>query len=497
MRKLLLLLVSGSFIAFQTISCGGDDNNNIITLLISPEGPTIVKRDATLQFTANTEVTWSVAGGDSRGTIDAAGLYTPPATIPVDSPAVSILAETADGQSAEAFVDLRAADVLSFSEALPVNDTVIPFSAVLGTILIAPLADRIGVTRGSVRVDSVWGIDDGGIGVTAFSQSVAFGAFSPEQPITDTAQNNFPMSLETDLQNNPQLLALTEDVSSRAVFMSSDDGGASFGEPVPISTANPDDIHQGGNLRIDGQGDLHVLLTETDTSVLDGPTNVFYSRSDDEGGTWSPLLPLSDAVDDSLEVLFPSLGVSGDGQSVVACWTQNDNIFYAFSSDGGANFNDAQALTSANENEICRVAVGPEGRFYITYSEILNTDGVNIVLRTSTDGGQTFGSPFFVNGSTPETGEAVTTIAVDSLGRIDVVWISDPSGASDTGDLVHSRSIDGGVTFSPKVTVFDATELEQVGFPSGIRHDEADRLYLQYYDINANIDGNIFLLHGE
>ncbi|HKY63140.1 MAG TPA: sialidase family protein [bacterium] len=497
MRKLLLALISGSFLAFQVMSCGGDNDNNVVALEISPEGPTIVRRDATLQFSANVPVSWTVEGGDSRGTIDANGLYTPPATLPVDDAAVSVVATTEDGQSAESFVELRAADVLSFSPALPINQTPIPFAAVLTTIILGPLSDRIAVAPQAVQVDSVWGNDDSGA-ITLFGQSDDFAAFSPEQPITEAAEELSPVGIDKDLQGNPMLMLVSGTPNNRIQFMASDDGGATFNEPVPVSTPNPTNPQVGGNFRQDEEGILHLVFSETDTSVLDGPTNVFYTNSNDGGGTWSPAIPLSDAIDDSVEIGFAFMGVSGNGQNIVGCWNEDENIAYSHSSDGGANFSAPQSLTSADENELCRVAVGPQGEFYITYTAIVGPDQANIVVRKSTDGGQTFGGPVNANGAAPVVGEAIAMISVDDLGRIDVVWISDLEGDGQGGDIVHARSLDGGTAFSEAVTVFDATTADEIGFPNGLRHDRAGRLYLQYFDVfESPADSNLFLVHGE
>ncbi|HEX5033832.1 MAG TPA: sialidase family protein, partial [bacterium] len=327
MRKLLLVLISGSLLALQVMSCGGD-NDNVVALVISPEGPTIVRRDATLQFSANLPVTWTVEGGDSRGTIDAGGLYTPPATLPVDDAAVSVVATTEDGQSAESFVDLRAADVLTFSPALPINQEPVPFAALLATIILGPLSDRIAVAPEGVQVDSVWGTEDSGAAVTLLGQSDDFAPFSPERPITEAGEELFPVGIDKDPQGNPMVM-LVAGPDSRIEFMTSDDGGATFNEPVPVSTPNPGNSQIGGNFRQDELGNLHLVFAENDESVLNGPTNVFYTSSNDGGGSWSPAIPLSDAIDDTIEIGFAFVGVSGHGQNVVACWNEETNIVFS------------------------------------------------------------------------------------------------------------------------------------------------------------------------
>lgn len=500
MRKAILIVVSGMLMAFQVMSCGSSNNGG---LDISPEGPTIVKRGATLQFTSNQVVTWSVAGGNANGTISADGLYTAPDTLPLSHDQVSVLAEDGDGNSAEAFVDLRAADTLAFAAPVPINSQPIEALAILINITLGPVNDYIAAARLSVEADSVWGSVDSSVApVTFFSQNPGLGGFAPQIPATSAGERTFPIALELDDQDNPIVMAVTEPTPTpsptRLSVLTSTDGGASFSNPSPVSTANPAFEQQGGSFRRDAQGDLHLVFRETDTSVLNGPTNVSYTRSDDGGVNWTPALPLSNLPDDTVDVLFPFVAASENGQNVVACWNQDEQIFYAFSSDGGVSFSASQPLTTADENQICRIAVGPDGQFYVTYSTVSSPTEVNISLRTSTDGGATFGSPVFVNGTTPEQTEAIAWIAVDDLGRIDVVWISDPTGG-DIGDIVHARSLDGGATFSPKVTLVDSTATNTIALPNGLRHDRSGRLYLQYFDVFGSMTTTLDLsfLYGE
>jgi len=496
MRKLFLVLLSGSLLAFQVMSCGG---NNGSALQIDPEGPTIVKRGTTLQFTSNQEVTWSVAGGNANGTISADGLYTPPDTLPKSYESVSILAEDGDGHSAEAFVDLRAADTLAFAAPVPVNSDPIAGIAVFATIILGPVNDLVAAAGQTVEANSAWGtLDSGGsIPLSFFSQNSSLNGFAPQIPVTSAGERTFPIALELDSQDNPIILALTEPTptpsSTRLSVVTSTDGGATFSNPAPVSAANPTFEQQGGSFRLDADGNLHLVLRETDTSVLNGPTNIFYSRSNDGGVTWSALEPLSTLADDTVDVLYPFVGSSADGEKVVACWNQDTQIFYAFSSDGGETFSSAQALTSVDENRACRIARGPEDRIYMTYTTINAANEVNVVFRASTDGGETFGSPVFVNGTTPEDTEALAQIAVDDLGRIDVVWVSDPSGAN-IADIAYARSLDGGATFSPKITLVDSTLANSLSLPNGLRHDRSGRLYLQYFSAFSIMTPTVDLL---
>jgi hypothetical protein len=59
------------------------------------------------QFTANQGVTWAVTGGSANGTINGAGLYSPPAVVP--NPAtVTVTATPATGTAGSAFVTVAA-----------------------------------------------------------------------------------------------------------------------------------------------------------------------------------------------------------------------------------------------------------------------------------------------------------------------------------------------------------------------------------------------------
>jgi hypothetical protein len=89
-----------------------------------------------------------------------------------------------------------------------------------------------------------------------------------------------------------------------------------------------------------------------------------------------------------------------------------------------------------------------------------------------------FSQPKIVN-SDPAGDLQFSYLSVDFLGRIDVVWSEDTNGDQSLDTLFHSRSIDGGVTFSPNQKIVGGAPA-QGSLGMGLRHDSAGRLHLQF-----------------
>lgn len=477
-------------------ACGSGNPDVVLTVV--PSGPTIVMKGDTLQLTANiTNVTWSVQGGDGNGTINAAGLYTPPTTLPVTSTVVTVMAESTDGQVATASIDLRTGIDITFGAPLPVNDTPLPGSLAAILFLIeGGVSDRHSVRLGSVQVDAAWpGINT--VVNPFYAQSLDLGAFSPEENIlVDPVTQFIPTSVETDSQENPMVIG-TAGTNGRIQILVSDDQGATFNPPIPIASSSPVTAEQHSPYaRLDKEDGIHVVFTEVDTAIPNAPTNVFYTMSADGGTTWSPPQPVSTVPDDSVDVLVPALAVDPDGGKIYVCWNQGSlpgEIFFSASADGGDTFSTPTAVSDSAVAGFCRVARGPTGDVFVSYA-VNDMGGSGVFLQRSTDGGATFGDPLPVNSEDPNI-STIAMMAVDDLGRIDVVWTADPEANDMDTVLMYARSLNNGAAFSEQVPVTPLGVGATLA-ASGFRHDATGRLYLQYWQIESGAT-NVFMTVGE
>jgi len=484
--------------------CGGGGGNDTV-LTIVPAGPTIVIKGNVLEYTASRDdVTWSVQGGDANGTIDANGVYTPPATIPLASPRIVVEADSSDGQVATTQVDLRTGTSLSFGSPVPISDVPLPAGTFILQILGVGIPENLSVRLGSVIENAAWTEQNTTAANPLFNQELDFMGFSASVNLAEsTTVNTIPLAILTDSQENPGIIAATDAGGHfKLEFLKSDDQGDSFNAPVTLTPGLGASIVQvRATARIDKEDDLHVVFTENDSSVPSSPTDVFYSRSDDGGQTWSNPKQVSDGTSDG-NVLLASMAVDPAGDKIYSCWRSDTaagiDIFFSFSTDGGQNFSTPAPITTSGHANVCGTAVGPLGEVYIVYDE---NDGVDthdqILFIKSTDNGQNFGAAVPVN-SDPINSSSFPQIAVDSLGRIDIVWSADPDSSSsgDADTLMYSRSTNNGGVFSPNQPIVNAGSNLLI-LPAGIKHDVSGRFYVPYYVEDAGMNFDLLVLHAE
>ncbi len=487
--------------------------NGGATLLITPQGPTVVLKGETLQFTSNLPSTqFSVEGGASNGTIDANGLYTPPATLPID-PRITVMGSSG-AQSDTALVDLRTGDNLSFDSPDQIND--VPFPVTTADLLLGGINDRLAVRVGSIQVDSTWsGLNTPTNANIFYTQEVDFLGFDPVVNLTNiSTSNQFPNSLETNSLMNPGIVYTDNDDgmggegSFRLKFLGSTNQGDSFAVQSILDPTDPGNSQFQGSARLDMNDHLHVAFMESaGGSPFAG--EIFYTRSEDNGATWSAAIPIG-KPDPASGQLLPSLAVDPSGGSIYVCWPDDEGmpsgdsfeIYFSSSTDGGGSFSAPLPLTTTHEAIPCRVALGSNGEIYVLYSEDDDADTLfDVFLRKSTDGGLTFGSPVPVN-SDPlnlDVG-SIAYLAVDSLGRIDAVWTArSTGGAGDTGDtLMYARSVNGGMDFTPNIPIAGGSPVLAI-LPQALRHDVSGRLHLQFEsDLNSpGMEFDVYYLMAE
>ncbi|MEQ1772837.1 MAG: sialidase family protein [Burkholderiales bacterium] len=106
-------------------------------------------------------------------------------------------------------------------------------------------------------------------------------------------------------------------------------------------------------------------------------------------------------------------------------------------------------------------------------------DGGHVIVRRSSDSGKTWSSPRRVN-PVPESigaeGDARPKIAFGARGEVYVTWTK-PLSKPYTGDIRFARSVDGGKTFSPPVTV----------------HTDRQEITHRFDALTVTRDGKIFI----
>ena len=206
------------------------------------------------------------------------------------------------------------------------------------------------------------------------------------------------------------------------------------------------------------------------------------SRSTDDGKTWSkpveidahPGLPRDD--NGAAEGFS---GVVGPDGKLYAIWSQDDDIMFTTSSDGGQTFSHARAAihtapimfaieTLERANGFPQIAIDPKSkRLYVSWSDYRNGD-LDIFLSTSDDGGKRWNEPVRVNNDPVHNGaeQFFQWLAVDPVdGSANVLFYDRRGDPKNQKQIVAlARSTDGGKTFANYAWTDNAFEAGGVFF---------------------------------
>ncbi len=265
------------------------------------------------------------------------------------------------------------------------------------------------------------------------------------------------------------------------IFVSrSDDGGVSWGDPVPvvdhINTVEPfedkpwivtDNIETSPN-----HGNVYLAWTRFDVYGSSDPadsTQILFSRSVDGGESFSVPHQISDSggdavdSDDTVEGAVPAVGPEGQ---VYVAWAGPRGIVFDRSLDGGWTFGEDRVVATnpggwdiplpgmVRHNGMPVTGVdlslgGDRGSVYVNWIDERNGD-TDVFVIASRDGGESWGDPVRVNDDPVGNGRAqlFTWMAVDPVdGSLSVVYLDRPAAEGNAQGVALARSTDGGRSF--------------------------------------------------
>ncbi|MEN3334646.1 MAG: hypothetical protein V7641_4011 [Blastocatellia bacterium] len=223
-------------------------------------------------------------------------------------------------------------------------------------------------------------------------------------------------------------------------FLRTTDQGETFSEPVTISGAS------------DGAFEPEIAMTQGDAinvvweDTVSGTSAIRFARSTDNGATFSEPRQVSRGDGSAIEA---HIAADGTGRLSVV-WVQqvgdDKHTFYSRSTDDGQTFSEPLQLTSAPGTSVSKpLALAYQDVVYVAYQNEAPRR-MQIYLRKSEDGGVTFADAVQVSNADNNCGRAHSaSMTVDSQGTLHMVWIdaSHVAGCTDEGLLFYSRSPNG------------------------------------------------------
>src|SRR5216684_4096617 len=284
-----------------------------------------------------------------------------------------------------------------------------------------------------------------------FSRSSDAGnTFSTPMNLSGTSSSAFYSTPQIAVHNAGNISIVWEsDTGNLAIWFSgSSDGGATFSAPTMLSTNTGGSIDS--QIAVDKNGNINVVWEDD----LAGHSDISFSRSADNGATFSPPMNLSNPLGNSLaNSNSPRLALDILG-NINAVWANinpadlNTDIFFARSSDGGATFSTAQNVShSSGFSSNPWLTVDAGANINVSWED--NTPGNrDIFFARSTDSGTTFPTP--VNLSADSGLSLAAQIAADKNGNINVAWQDHTPGIS---QIFFSRFSSGAAANHPPVAV--------------------------------------------
>ncbi|MCK5057474.1 MAG: exo-alpha-sialidase [Candidatus Aminicenantes bacterium] len=216
-------------------------------------------------------------------------------------------------------------------------------------------------------------------------------------------------------------------------FVRSTDDGASWSKSVNIS--NNSGFSGAPAIAVDDAGNINVVWCD-DTP---GNIEIYFSRSTNDGVTWSQGVNISNNFRESI---CPDIAVDSSG-NIDVVWFDNTpgnfEIYFSRSTDNGVSWSQTVNISDSwKGSEFVRIAVDVAGNINVVWCEYTpQGGGQEIYFSRSTDDGVSWSQA--VNISEFSGGEdSPPCIAVDPAGNINLLWC-DCSTQGDE-DIYFTRS---------------------------------------------------------
>jgi hypothetical protein len=221
-------------------------------------------------------------------------------------------------------------------------------------------------------------------------------------------------------------------------YKKSTDGGAAWTLQKRLTWTS--DYSESAAIAVDSSDNLHVVWSD----YTPGNCEIFYKSSSDVGVTWIPSKRLTWTSGSSWD---PNIAVDTSGNLHVV-WGDdtpgNYAVYYKKSTDGGGTWTPAKRLSLTSGNSAGpAIAVDSSDNLHVVWWDY-TPGNYAVYYKKSTDGGGTWTPAKRL--SLTSGNSAGPAIAVDSSDNLHVVWQDDTPG---NYEIYYRKSTDGGTTWSP------------------------------------------------
>jgi len=288
-----------------------------------------------------------------------------------------------------------------------------------------------------VRTPTPGGGDSSAIDFTIYDN---FTFFAPKN-VSNNSNASFYPDLAVDSSGYINLVWADNGSGNYDIYYSrSEDGGATWSARINLSSTSVTSYYP--CIALDSSGNINVAWKEDNTG------EIFFRRSQDNGTGWSAAVNISNTAGNSDG---PKIVVDSSGNINVA-WGDfdpgNSDIYFTRSADNGATWSQVKNIyPSTVGSHYPDIAVDNSGNINVAWLEDTPTD-VEIYFSRSTDNGATWSQVKNISNNSSYSSDP--EIAVDSDGNINVVWSDNSPGIF---DIFFSRSTNNGAGWSTAVNI--------------------------------------------
>lgn len=323
------------------------------------------------------------------------------------------------------------------------------------------------------NINVVWHDDTPGNDEIFFSRSSDGGSgWSPAVNVSANPGISFTPVVGVDDTGNINAAWWDTSLTNREIFFSrSTNEGVTWSPPADLT-------HNSGRsdepaMAVSCSGNIYLVWEDK----TPGNWDILFTRSTDGGANWSPLRNVSHNPAPSS---WPAIAVDHNGHINVV-WNDytsgSRRVFFSRSVNGGNTWSQAvNVYNQAGLSGYAAVAVDGDGNILLVWT-FSTTVERKIYFSRSTDKGLTWSQPVNV---APQSQDAVfPDIAVDNVGNINVAWWDQVQGNQ---EIYFSRSVDNGATWTEALNISD--NAWDSAFPA-IAVDEGGYVYLVWFDQSA------------